>query len=64
MIKLGKMVEDTVTGFRGISVGRLEKLSGVIYIEVQPEMNDVGIVPPPRLINEKYLVAKGQKVKK
>ena len=36
-IKLGDKVKDTITGFTGIAVARLEYLAGCVRISIQPQ---------------------------
>lgn len=40
MIQLGEKVRDTVTGFEGIAVARLEYLNGCVQYCVQPPAKD------------------------
>lgn len=37
MVKLGDIVKDTVTDFKGIAVARCVYLNGCVRIEVQPK---------------------------
>lgn len=43
-IQLGDEVEDIVTGFRGIVIGRHEFLYGIPTVSVQPIMEHYGIL--------------------
>ena len=44
-IKLGEKVRDTVTGFEGIAVARVEYLNGCIQYAVQARVSDDGKLP-------------------
>lgn len=37
MIKIGDMVEDTVTGFRGMAIAKIIYMTGCIRFEIQPK---------------------------
>lgn len=45
MIELGQKVRDTVTGFEGIAVSRLEYLNGCVQYLVKPKVGDDGKLP-------------------
>ena len=64
MIKLGKMVEDELTKFRGIATARLEPMHGMNKIYVQPTVRDDSVMPQGEWIYESQLKAKKQEAKK
>lgn len=37
MTILGEVVEDELTGFKGVAVARIEYLNGCISVEIQPK---------------------------
>lgn len=45
-IKLGEMVEDNVTGFRGIATTRSEFMNGCVFFSVQGKAVKKGDAPP------------------
>jgi len=52
VINLGDTVTDTITGFTGIVVGRVEYLTGCIQFEVQPKGLKDGVPINPKWIDE------------
>ena len=64
-IKLGDKVKDSVTGFKGIAVGRTEYLHGCIRITIQPEgMNKEGKTFECETFDEPQVIKIGGKLKK
>ncbi len=64
-IELGDEVKCTVTGFRGIAIGRSEFLQGCARVGVQPKVGSDGKHPESHWIDEPQLeVIKKQKVKR
>lgn len=55
MIKLGSEVKDTVTGFKGVVVGRSEFLNGCTRIGVQPKALKDGKCPDISWFDEPQL---------
>lgn len=55
MINLGDEVEDTVTGFRGMAIGRHTFLHGVTSITVQPIIERYGYLPESEVFAETAL---------
>ncbi|MBL0233212.1 MAG: hypothetical protein IPQ08_06065 [Chitinophagaceae bacterium] len=65
MLKLGDLLQDTVTGLKGIAVARTEWLNGCNRITIQPLLGKDGKVPDTYTFDEPQLVViKKQKVKK
>lgn len=54
-MKLGDLVKDVVTGFRGVAVSRMECLDGRILLEVQPTVRADGSLPSALYISEAQL---------
>lgn len=54
-VDLGDTVEDTVTGFRGIAIGRHTFLHGATSITVQPIISHYGILPETENFSEASL---------
>lgn len=54
-INLGDEVEDTITGFRGIAIGRHTFLHGLTSITVQPVLEHYGILPDSEVFAEAAL---------
>lgn len=64
MIKLGEEVKDTITGFRGIAVSRVEWLNGCVRYAIQGKVNADGKVPKEEWFDETQLeVVKKKNVK-
>ena len=55
-IQLGDHVKDTVTGLKGVAVGRSEWLYGCRRITVQPKVDTDGKVPDSVTFDEPQLV--------
>lgn len=55
-ITLGDEVEDTVTGFRGVAIGRHMFLNGTTSITVQPVMEQYGYLPDSEIFAERALI--------
>lgn len=49
MIKLGNKVQDTITGFEGIAIARVEFLTGCVRFCVEPKMGADG-----KLVDSNY----------
>lgn len=65
MIKLGDKVQDTVTGFKGIAVGKTTWLHGCDRITVQPEgVNKEGKIFDAQSFDEPQLRVLAKKKKK
>lgn len=67
MINLGDEVEDTVTGFRGVAIGRHIFLHGTVSITVQPVVERYGYLPESESFAEtslKTVKAKSENRKK
>lgn len=63
-INLGDKVKDTVTGFKGIAIGRTIWLHGCSRIMVQPEgVNKEGKIYETQSFDEPQLVVLSKKVK-
>ena len=54
-IKLGQMVKDVVTGFRGVAISRIEFLNGPVQFEVQSPVGKDGKWLDGKWIQEKSL---------
>lgn len=52
---LGSAVQDLVTGFKGIAMGRVEYLSGCNQVLVQPTVGDDGAFKESHWIDEQRL---------
>lgn len=52
MIKLGETVTDTITGFSGTVIGRVEYLTGCIQFEVQSKELKDGVPVRAQWIDE------------
>ena len=64
VINLGDEVEDLITGFRGIAVGRHIFLHGATNITVQPVLGHYGILPDSEIFAETSLkITKTMKTK-
>jgi len=59
MIELGREVQDRITGFRGIAIGRTTYLQGCSRILVQPKVGKEGTIPEPASFDEPDLVVVG-----
>lgn len=55
MIKLGNQVEDSVSGFKGIAVQRIEYLNGCVRIGVQSKVDKDGKLPALEYFDEQQL---------
>ncbi len=55
MVKLGNMVIDTVSGFKGVAVIRSEYLQGCCRIGVQPKIKRDGSLPDLQHFDEPQL---------
>ena len=66
MIKLGDKVKDTVTGFAGIVVSKIEYLNGCMRLGIQAKMNKDGKIEEAQYfdIEQIKIVGKNLKVKK
>ena len=67
MINLGDEIEDTVTGFRGIAIGRHMFLHGITSITVQPVVERYGYLSESEVFAEtslKTVKAKSENIKK
>lgn len=53
--QLGETAVDVITRFKGIVTGRCEYISGCTQLLVQPQMDDKGVVPEARWIDEQRL---------
>lgn len=63
-IKLGDKVKDSVTGFKGVAIGRTTWLYGCDRITVQPEgVNKEGKLYETQSFDEPQLILIGKKVK-
>ena len=61
-IELGAIVVDTITGFTGVAVSRIDYLEGTSRIEVQPaHVKDDGDMIEPKWFEEARLYA-GERV--
>ncbi|MCK4446978.1 MAG: hypothetical protein KAW56_07845 [Candidatus Marinimicrobia bacterium] len=58
MIKIGDMVEDTVTGFRGMAVAKIIYMTGCVQFEIQPKGLKDGRPIKSMWIDEKTLINK------
>lgn len=55
-IRLGNVVQDTVTGFQGVATGRAEYISSEPAVMVQPRVGADGKFVEPRWLDESRLV--------
>ncbi len=55
MIKLGKKVRDTVSGFEGVAVSSHEYLQGCRRISIQPKVDKEGKLPDTCSFDEPQL---------
>lgn len=55
IIQFGSMVHDTVTGFEGRVVSRLEYLNKCVRYLVQPEVDEKGQLPESATVDGPYL---------
>lgn len=60
--KLGKEVQDRVTGFRGIATSETEYLQGCTRINVQPKIKKDGALPARECFDEPDLIVIGDGV--
>lgn len=56
MVELGDEVKDSVSGFRGIAVGRMTYLQGCARISVQPKVGKDGKLPESGNFDEPQLI--------
>ena len=63
-VTLGRTVEDEITGFTGIALGRCQYLTGCTQVLVQPRLNKDGVFVEPRWIDEDRLKVVGDHVVK
>ena len=59
-IKLGQKVKDKVTGFSGITTGKIEYLNGCVQFCVKPEMTEPGKMPEGQWIDDMQLEVIGE----
>ena len=61
MIELGKKVKDSITGFEGIAIARIEYLNGCISVEVRPtKLSSEGKMIDAEWIDEQNLITKSK----
>jgi len=53
--KLGKKVQDKVTGFEGIAVTKCIYLNGCVQYSVQPQVDEKGEIPKEVWIDDQQL---------
>lgn len=64
VVKMGDLVKDSVSGFKGIAVSEHKYLNGCTRITVQPEVDKEGKLPDSNTFDEpQLLVLKLEKVK-
>ena len=60
MVKLGDLVEDKISGFKGVAVSAHHYMQGCIRISVQPAVDSDGKLPELQAFDEPQLIVKSE----